>query len=132
MTGVQILKLRITGANRLHGANTLMDFGGVTGLITFTDGIKEVTFKTPYKDPGMEDLVSEGHDLLSSRVILSEDDYWRGCKKASDLENEFYTYVDNLDPLYKGEIDRIYLDEVCEVSNEGGVTFDSESSYKTH
>ncbi|GJU93583.1 hypothetical protein Tco_1318339 [Tanacetum coccineum] len=95
-------------------AGMLSDFGGVTGLITFTDGIKEVTFKTPYKDPGMEDLVSEGHDLLSSRVILSEDDYWRGCKKASDLENEFYTYVDKLDPLYKGEIDRIYLDEVCE------------------
>ncbi|GKE81911.1 hypothetical protein Tco_1551911, partial [Tanacetum coccineum] len=89
-------------------------FGGVTGLITFTDGIKEVTFKTPYKDPGMEDLVSEGHDLLSSRVILSEDDYWRGCKKASDLENEFYTYVDKLDPSYKREIVRIYLDEGCE------------------
>ncbi|GJW08432.1 hypothetical protein Tco_1570855 [Tanacetum coccineum] len=37
------------------------------GLITFTDGIKEVTFKTPYKDSEMDDLTSEGHDLLSSR-----------------------------------------------------------------
>ncbi|GJT49410.1 hypothetical protein Tco_0975567 [Tanacetum coccineum] len=50
------------------------------GLITFTDGIKEVTFKTPYRDPEMDDLTSEGHDLLSSRVILSDDDFRRGCE----------------------------------------------------
>ncbi|GKA44014.1 hypothetical protein Tco_0736738 [Tanacetum coccineum] len=55
------------------------------GLITFTDGIKEVTFKTPYRDSEMDDLTSEGHDLLSSMVILSEDDYRRGCKRLSTL-----------------------------------------------
>ncbi|GJY15280.1 hypothetical protein Tco_0385702 [Tanacetum coccineum] len=103
-------------------------FWGDYRIETFIGWNQEVTFKTRIKTLVMEDLVSEGHDLLSSRVILSEDDYWRGCKKASNLENEFYTYVDKLDPLYKGEIDRIYLDEVCEVSNEGGVTCDSESS----
>ncbi|GJV35723.1 hypothetical protein Tco_1408200 [Tanacetum coccineum] len=59
------------------------------GLITFTDGIKEVTFKTPYRDSEMDDLASEAHDLLSSRVILSEDDYRRGCERASDLESRF-------------------------------------------
>ncbi|GJS15759.1 protein kinase-like domain, concanavalin A-like lectin/glucanase domain protein [Tanacetum coccineum] len=48
------------------------------GLMTFTDGIKEITFKTPYKDPERSELSSEGHDLLSSRVILSKDDYDRG------------------------------------------------------
>ncbi|GKC44915.1 hypothetical protein Tco_1062637 [Tanacetum coccineum] len=47
------------------------------GMITFTDGIKEVTFKTSYKDSKRDDLTSEGHDLLSSRVILDEDDYKR-------------------------------------------------------
>nr|GEV32136.1 protein kinase-like domain, concanavalin A-like lectin/glucanase domain protein [Tanacetum cinerariifolium] len=57
------------------------------GLITFTDGIREVTFKTPYKDSDLDDLTSEGHDLLSSRVILSKDDVRRGCKSPSDLEN---------------------------------------------
>ncbi|GKC62728.1 hypothetical protein Tco_1095326, partial [Tanacetum coccineum] len=56
------------------------------GLITFTNGIKEVTFKTLYKDSKMDDLTSEGHDLLSSMVILSEDDYRRGFKRASDLK----------------------------------------------
>ncbi|GJU67304.1 hypothetical protein Tco_1253563 [Tanacetum coccineum] len=42
------------------------------GLMTFTDGIKEITFKTPYKDPKRSELSSEGHELLSSRVILNE------------------------------------------------------------
>ncbi|GJR80624.1 protein kinase-like domain, concanavalin A-like lectin/glucanase domain protein [Tanacetum coccineum] len=46
-------------------------------LMPFTDEIREVTFKTPYKDPKRNDLTSEGHDLLSSRVILNEDDYDR-------------------------------------------------------
>ncbi|GKE69314.1 hypothetical protein Tco_1527386, partial [Tanacetum coccineum] len=59
-------------------------------LMTFTDGIKEITFKTPYKDQERRELSSEGHDLLSSRVILSEDDYDRGCRKPSDLEDGFY------------------------------------------
>ncbi|GKC26869.1 zinc finger, CCHC-type containing protein [Tanacetum coccineum] len=60
------------------------------GLITFTDGTKEITFKTPYKDLERSELSSEGHDLLSSRIILSEDDYDRGYKKPSDLEDGFY------------------------------------------
>ncbi|GJU17926.1 hypothetical protein Tco_1145892 [Tanacetum coccineum] len=48
------------------------------GLITFTNEIKEDTYKTPYRDSKMDDLIGKGHDLLSSRVILSEDDYTRG------------------------------------------------------
>ncbi|GKA99616.1 hypothetical protein Tco_0827610 [Tanacetum coccineum] len=99
------------------------------GLITFTDGIKEVTFKTPYKDSKMDNLTSEGHDL-SSRVILSEDDYKRGCERASNLEIGFYMDVNKLDPSYKEETDRIDLDGSFEVgrsrrgeeSDEGGVT----------
>ncbi|GJS08244.1 hypothetical protein Tco_0365040 [Tanacetum coccineum] len=71
------------------------------GLITFIDGIKEVTIKTPYKDSEMDDLTSEGHDLLSSRMILSEDDYRRGCERASDLERGFYKDVDKLGPSYR-------------------------------
>ncbi|GKA73900.1 hypothetical protein Tco_0780202 [Tanacetum coccineum] len=85
------------------------------GLVTFKDGIKEVTIKTPHKDPEMDDLTSEGHDLLSSRVVLSEDDYRRGCERASDLESGFYMDVDKLDLSYKEETDRINLDGPLEV-----------------
>ncbi|GJV70886.1 hypothetical protein Tco_1490881 [Tanacetum coccineum] len=95
------------------------------GLITFTDGIKEVTIKTPYRDPKMDDLTSEGHDLLSSRVILGVDDFKRGCKRTSDLESGFYKDVDNLGPSYSWKIERIDLDGPFEgKSNESndGVT----------
>ncbi|GJY20549.1 hypothetical protein Tco_0393115 [Tanacetum coccineum] len=74
------------------------------GLITFTNGIKEVTFKTSYRDSKMDDLTSEGHDLLSSKVILSEDEYRRGCERASDLESGFYKDIDNWSS-YKNEIE---------------------------
>ncbi|GJU76191.1 hypothetical protein Tco_1273261 [Tanacetum coccineum] len=61
--------------------------------MTFTDGTKEITFKTPYKDPEKSKLSSEGHDLLLSRIILSEDDYDRGCRKPSNLEDRFYRHT---------------------------------------
>ncbi|GKE01540.1 hypothetical protein Tco_1389523 [Tanacetum coccineum] len=32
-------------------------------LMTFTIGIKEITFKTPYKDPERSELSNEGHEL---------------------------------------------------------------------
>ncbi|GJY89470.1 hypothetical protein Tco_0504666 [Tanacetum coccineum] len=75
------------------------------GLMTFTDGTKEITFKTPCKDPKRSKLSSEGHDLLSSRVILSEDDHDKGCRKTSDLEDGFYRDTIKLGPEYATGID---------------------------
>nr|GEU55425.1 hypothetical protein [Tanacetum cinerariifolium] len=75
------------------------------GLMTFMDGIKEATFKIPYKDPERSDLSSEGHDLLSSRIILSEDDYDKGCRKPSDLEHGFYKDITKLGPEYLNGMD---------------------------
>ncbi|GJV44318.1 hypothetical protein Tco_1428854 [Tanacetum coccineum] len=68
--------------------------------ITFMDGINEVTFKTPYIDSEMEDLTSEWNDLMSSRVILSDDDFRRGCESQLDLEDIFYKDIDKLGPDY--------------------------------
>ncbi|GKD23978.1 hypothetical protein Tco_1225681 [Tanacetum coccineum] len=89
------------------------------GLMTFTDGIKEITFKTPYKDPERSELSSEGHDLLSSRIILSEDDYDRGCKKLFDLEDGFYKDTSKLGPEY-----------VTGMDDEGEVTFSKKTKIK--
>ncbi|GKB26445.1 hypothetical protein Tco_0865846, partial [Tanacetum coccineum] len=75
------------------------------GLITFMDRTKEITFKTPYKDLERSELSSEGHDLLSSRVILSEDYYDRGSRKPSDLEEGFYRDTIELRPEYVTGID---------------------------
>ncbi|GKD39818.1 hypothetical protein Tco_1260025 [Tanacetum coccineum] len=54
----------------------VMDFTILENIETNID--PKITFKTSY---------SEGHDLLSSRIILIEDDYDRGCRKPSDLED---------------------------------------------
>ncbi|GKC51892.1 hypothetical protein Tco_1074637, partial [Tanacetum coccineum] len=63
---------------------------------TFTDATKEITFKTSYKDPERSGFSSDGHDLLSSRLILSEDDYDRGF----DLEEGFHRNTIKLGPEY--------------------------------
>ncbi|GKG02045.1 hypothetical protein Tco_0306750, partial [Tanacetum coccineum] len=73
--------------------------------MTFMNETKEVTFKTPYKYSKKSELSSEGHDLLSSRVILSEDDYDRGCRKPSDLEDGFYSDTIKLGPEYATGMD---------------------------
>ncbi|GKD85865.1 hypothetical protein Tco_1357019 [Tanacetum coccineum] len=82
------IKIACLAINRKHG------------LMTFTDGTKEITFKTPYKDLERSELSSEGHDLLSSRVILSEDDYDRGCMNPFDLKEWFYWDTIKLGPEY--------------------------------
>ncbi|GKA56899.1 hypothetical protein Tco_0755971 [Tanacetum coccineum] len=41
------------------------------GLMTVTDE-KDDTLKTPYDDPEWNDLSSESHDLLSSKIILAK------------------------------------------------------------
>ncbi|GJZ26811.1 MAK10-like protein [Tanacetum coccineum] len=94
----------LVGRGFLATANAVIDCRMMEklkyGLMTFTDGIKEITFKTPYKDPERSKLSSEGHDLLSSRVILSEDNYDRGCRKPSNLEDGFYKDTIKLRPEY--------------------------------
>ncbi|GJV54114.1 hypothetical protein Tco_1449855 [Tanacetum coccineum] len=79
----------------------VMDFTILENIKTNIDpGLSHITFKTPYKDPERSELSSEGHDLLSSRIILSEDDNDRGCRKPSDLEDGFYRDTIKLRPEY--------------------------------
>nr|GEW41695.1 hypothetical protein [Tanacetum cinerariifolium] len=89
------------------------------GFMTFTNEII-VTFKTPYKDPERSDLTREGHDLLSSRVVLSEDDYDHRCRKPSDLENKFYKGTIELGPKYQTELNKSSSSE--RDKNHRGVT----------
>nr|GEU29315.1 MAK10-like protein [Tanacetum cinerariifolium] len=56
---------------------------------------------TKREDPERSKLSSEGYDLLSSRIILSEDDYDRECRKPSDLEDRFYRDTIMLGPEYE-------------------------------
>ncbi|GJR82457.1 hypothetical protein Tco_0153242 [Tanacetum coccineum] len=97
-TSIPTIVFRVPAINATITKSLTLDRN--KGLITFMDGVKEVTFKTLYRDSEMDELTSEGRDLLSSRVILSEDDYSRGCERASDLESRFYKDIDKLGPSY--------------------------------
>nr|GFA29318.1 hypothetical protein [Tanacetum cinerariifolium] len=89
----------------------------VKRLITFTEEIREITFKTPYEDSKLDDLTSEGHDLLSSRVLLSDDDVRKGCESPFDLEKGFYKDIDKLGPSYSWKIKRIDLEGLFEAND---------------
>ncbi|GKC62811.1 hypothetical protein Tco_1095409 [Tanacetum coccineum] len=86
--GLPFIEIACLAINRKHG------------LMTYMDGTKEITFTTPYKDLERSEMSNEGHDLLSSRIILSEDDYDRGCRKPFDLEDGFYRDTIMLGPEY--------------------------------
>nr|GEW57665.1 hypothetical protein [Tanacetum cinerariifolium] len=57
----------------------------------------------------MDDLTSKGHDLLSSRIILSGDDAKRECERVWDLESMFYKDVEKLG-LFRRDIKRIDIE----------------------
>ncbi|GJV14784.1 hypothetical protein Tco_1360107 [Tanacetum coccineum] len=95
---VRIRKDRHVFVGNMKTTKLILDRG--KGLITFMDEVKEVTFKIPYRDSEMDDLTSEGHGLFSSRIILSDDDFRRGCESPLDLENIFYKGIDKLGSSY--------------------------------
>ncbi|GJX59986.1 hypothetical protein Tco_0291376 [Tanacetum coccineum] len=96
------------------------------GLMTFTDGTKEITFTTPYKDSERSELSSDGLELLSSRIILNEDDYDRGCRRPSDLEDGFYRDIILLGPEYvtgiadEGEVMKFFKENKNKILSETG------------
>ncbi|GJX85475.1 hypothetical protein Tco_0336249 [Tanacetum coccineum] len=51
------------------------------------------------------DLVDTSEESVYESVILNEDDYDRGCRKPSDLEDGFYRDVIKLGPEYATEMD---------------------------
>ncbi|GKB08926.1 hypothetical protein Tco_0837238 [Tanacetum coccineum] len=58
----------------------------------------------------MDDLTSEGHDLLLSKVVLSDDDVRRGCESMLDLESGLYNEIDKLSLSYSSKIKRLDLE----------------------
>nr|GEV10978.1 reverse transcriptase domain-containing protein [Tanacetum cinerariifolium] len=81
--------------------------GNMSYIIDFTilESIKTNIGPILSHDPERSKLSSECHDLLSSRVILSEDDYDRGCRKPSDLEDGFYRDTIKLELEYATRMD---------------------------
>ena len=89
----------VLGAPFCNTASLVVDEGN--GVMTFTDGIKRVSYQTPYKAKEFREIDCEGLDELGSQLILCDDDVRRGCETASDLESGFYKEVDKLSPKYR-------------------------------
>ncbi|GJR13035.1 hypothetical protein Tco_0795687 [Tanacetum coccineum] len=119
---VTAVKVRVTASkqNLELFSNLNENYAKKHGWMTFMNGNREVTFKTPYKDQKRNELTSEGHDLLSSRIILSEDDYDRRCERPSYLESMFYKDVNKLGPEYQTRPEE--SSSRSDVNNQGGVT----------
>nr|GEV68905.1 hypothetical protein [Tanacetum cinerariifolium] len=101
----------IVGGKKGWGGTVGLKRGGKMVLfgnfytISPLDGTKEIIVKTPFKYPKRSKLSSEGHELLSSRVIQSEDDNDRGRMKPSDFEDGFYRDTIKLGPEYATRMD---------------------------
>ena len=71
------------------------------GIMTFTDGVKKVSYQTPYKVSDFKGIDCEGLDGLGSRIVLSDDDVRRGCTSTLDLSSGFFKEVDKLGSKYQ-------------------------------
>jgi hypothetical protein len=74
------------------------------GIMTFADGIRRVSYQTPYKRKDLKEIDCDGLDRLSSQLILCDEDVRRGCKNTSDLSCGFFKDVSKLGPKYRKNV----------------------------
>ena len=73
----------------------------LNGIMTFTDGIREISYQTPYKMREFKEIDYEGLDGLSSQLVLCDDDVRRGCKDTFDLSSGFFKHDKELSSKYR-------------------------------
>ncbi|GJV55442.1 hypothetical protein Tco_1456447 [Tanacetum coccineum] len=90
------------GSNKYEKGIEWLDVEEPLDLVDTRWKLKSHLLKPPYKNAKEERIVQlrAVMTVLSSRVILSEDDYNRGCRKPSDLEDGFYKDTIKLGPEY--------------------------------
>jgi hypothetical protein len=70
------------------------------GIMTFTNGIRRVSYQTPYKMKDFEGIDYDRLDKLGSQLVLCDDDVRRGCKNTFDLSCGFFKDVSKLGSKY--------------------------------
>jgi hypothetical protein len=73
----------------------------LNGIMTFTDGVRRISYQTPYKRKDLKEIDRDGLDMMSSQLILCDEDVRRGCRNISDLSCGFFKDVSNLDKRYQ-------------------------------
>lgn len=74
------------------------------GIMTFTDGIRRISYQTPYKMKDFEGVDCDGLDKLGSQLVLCDDDVRRGCKNTLDLSCGFFKGFSKLSSKYWEDI----------------------------
>jgi hypothetical protein len=74
------------------------------GIMTFTDGIRRISYQTPYKMKDFEGIDCDGLYKLGSQLILCDDDVRRGCKNTFDLSCGFFKDVSKLGSKYREDV----------------------------
>ena len=74
------------------------------GVMTFTDGIRKISYQTPYKMWDLKDANYKELDGLGSQLIICDDDVRRGCENIFDLSDGFFKEVDKLGPKYRNNL----------------------------
>ena len=72
--------------------------------MTFTDGIRRISYQTPYKRRDLREIDCDGLDVMSSQLVLCDDDVRRGCRNASDLSCGFFKDVSKLGSKYRKDV----------------------------
>lgn len=69
------------------------------GIMNFTDGIRRISYQTPYKMKEFEGIDCDGLDKLDSKLVLCDDDIRRGCKNTFDLSCGLFKEVNKLNRI---------------------------------
>jgi hypothetical protein len=89
--------------------------------MTFADGIRRVSYQTPYKRKDLKEIDCDGLDGLSSQLILCDDDLRRGCKNISDLSCGFFKDVSKLGSKYRKDVFEFEDPKYSHYENETGL-----------
>jgi hypothetical protein len=76
----------------------------LNGIMTFTDGIRRISYQTPYKRKDLKEIDCDGLDMMSSQLILCDEDIRRGCRNIFDLSSGFFKNVSELSSKYRQDI----------------------------
>jgi hypothetical protein len=74
------------------------------GIMTFTDGIRRVSYQTPYKMKDFDGIDCDELDKLGSQLVLCDEDIRRGCKNTVDLSCGFFKDVSKLGSKYREDV----------------------------
>lgn len=115
----------VLGAPFCEITNLIVD--DLNGIMTFTDGIRRISYQTPYKRKDLKEIDCDGLDKMSSQLILCDEDVRRGCENITDLSCGFFKDVGKLDSKYRKDVFEFEDPKYLNYESDTGLEDDLES-----